>query len=82
MSLTKSDLAELARAKELLENPGLAAKLTGMLGAPIEKGMKLLPATMQKAVHKATEAALHKALDTAVKSMGGSVVDAEAFVAE
>jgi len=38
MSLTKSDLADLKRAKELLENPGLAAKLTGMLGAPIEKG--------------------------------------------
>ncbi|APV48964.1 peptidase [Betaproteobacteria bacterium GR16-43] len=70
MSLTKSDLADLARAKELLENPGLAAKLTGMLGTPIDKGMKLLPASMQKAVHKATEAALRKALDTAVKSMG------------
>jgi hypothetical protein len=70
MSLTKSDLADLKRAKELLENPGLAAKLTGMLGAPIEKGMKLLPSTMQKAVHKATTAALNKALDTAVRSMG------------
>jgi hypothetical protein len=70
MSLTKSDLADLKRAKELLENPGLAAKLTSMLGSPIEKGMKMLPARWQKTVHKATEAALMKALSIAVASLG------------
>jgi len=66
MALTKTDLADLKRAKELLENPGLAAKLTSMLGSPIEKGMKMLPARWQKTVHKATEAALMKALSIAV----------------
>ena len=70
MSLTKSDLADLKRAKELLENPGLAAKLTSMLGSPIEKGMKMLPTRWQKTVHKATEAALMKALSIAVASLG------------
>jgi len=70
MALTKHDLADLKRAKDLLENPGLAAKLTSMLGSPIEKGMKMLPARWQKTVHKATEAALMKALSIAVASLG------------
>lgn len=70
MSLPESDLADLERAKQLLENPGLAAKITSALGAPIEKGFALLPAKWAKAVHKASEAALMKALDVAVKSLG------------
>ena len=70
MTLPKEDLAQLRRAKELLENPGLAAKLSAVLGTPFEKGMKMLPAKWQKTVHTATEAALMKALDVAVKSLG------------
>ena len=68
--LTRDELADLKRAKALLENPGLAAKLANVLGSPVEKGMKLLPSRMQKAVHAATEAALLKALDVAVRSLG------------
>jgi len=69
-TLPKSDLADLRRAKALLENPGLAAKLSSMLGSPVEKGVKMLPATWQRGVHKATESALMKALDVAVNSLG------------
>ena len=69
-TLSKADLADLKRAKALLENPGLAAKLSSMLGSPVEKGMKMLPASWQKTVHKATEAALMKAIDVAVTSLG------------
>ena len=70
MTLARQDLAHLKRAKELLENPGLAAKLSSTLGSPVEKGMKMLPVKWQKAVHKATESALMKALDVAVSSLG------------
>ena len=70
MELSPEDRAELKRAKALLENPGLAAKLSAALGSPVEKGMKLLPAAVQKTVHDATQAALMKALDVAVKSLG------------
>jgi hypothetical protein len=70
MSLSKTDLADLKRAKQLLENPGLAAKMTAALGAPVEKGFKMLPKKWNDAVHKASEAALMKALDVAVKSLG------------
>ena len=70
MDLSPEDRAELRRAKLILENPGMAAKLSSTLGSPVEMGMKLLPARMQKAVHEATRAALMKALDVAVSSMG------------
>jgi hypothetical protein len=69
-SLSKTELADLKRAKVLLENPGIAAKLSSMVGSPVEKGMKMLPARWQKSVHAATEAALMKALDVAVSSLG------------
>jgi hypothetical protein len=70
MALSKADLDELRRAKRILENPGVAAKLSALAGAPLEKGMALLPAKWQKNVHGATEAALMKALEVAVKSLG------------
>jgi len=69
-TFSKADLADLKRAKELLENPGLAAKLSSLLGSPVEKGLKLLPPKVQKGVHKAAEGALMKALDVAVTSLG------------
>ena len=70
MPLAKSDLDDLKRAKALLENPGLAAKLSSMVGSPVEKGMKLLPERLQRGVHKASEKALMMALDVAVRSLG------------
>ena len=70
MSLSTSELAELAQAKRLLENPGLAARLAAIAGSPLEKGMKLLPSGWRDKVHHATEAALTKALDVAVSSLG------------
>src|SRR5438105_1065300 len=54
--LTQTDLADLKRAKQLLENPGLAAKITAVLGTPIEKGFALLPARWSQTVHKASKA--------------------------
>ena len=69
-TLSKAELHDLKRAKALLENPGLAAKLASYVGSPVEKGMKLLPKRVQAVVHGATEKALMKALDVAVKSLG------------
>ena len=70
MPLTRKDLEELRAARDILENPGIAAKLSALAGSPVEKGMKLLPAPWQAAVHGATEKALMKALEVAVKSLG------------
>ena len=68
--LSRRELDDLQQAKRLLENPGLAARMSAVLGTPVEKGMKMLPAKWQKSVHAATEAALLKALDVAVRSLG------------
>ncbi len=70
MPLTKTELAQLKRAKEILEHPGIAAKLSSLAGSPVERGVKLLPRRWQRSVHTATEAALMTALDVAVRSLG------------
>ncbi len=69
MELSRSDLEDLVYAKELLEHPGLAAKITSVLGAPLEKGFKLLPARWMESVQEATRLALGKALDFAVRTL-------------
>ena len=43
MELSAAELDELASAKNLLENPGLAAKIGDVLGGPIERGFERLP---------------------------------------
>src|SRR5258708_18488177 len=70
MDFSKDERDELRQAKLLLENPGLAAKLASYIGSPVEKGMKLLPKRWQNGVHSATEEALMKAPDVALKSLG------------
>jgi hypothetical protein len=75
MPLTAADLQHLKAAKEVLENPGIAAKLAAVVGAPLEKGIKMLPRRLQGSVHKATQSALMKALDIAVTSLGKKVTE-------
>ncbi len=70
MTLSRNHILELKRAKDVLENPGLAAKITAAVGSPVEKGMQLLPQRWQDTVHKATHSALEKAVDVAVRSLG------------
>lgn len=74
MPLSAAELDELRHARALLENPGIAARLSDVLGSPLERGMKMLPARWQRAVHSATESALMKAADVAVFTLrrGGS----------
>lgn len=66
---TATQLRELARARRLLENPGLTARLANLAGSPIEKGFKMLPANWSSAVQKASREALTRALDVAVGTL-------------
>ena len=68
--ISPDDLSELKAAKALLENPGLAARVTSMLGAPIERGFQLLPDKWSSAVRSAVEISLNRALRVAVASLG------------
>jgi hypothetical protein len=64
--LTESDKNELQYAKNLLENPGIAAKITNYIGMPIEKGLDMLPAGWNHKIGDITQSALLKASEAAI----------------
>ena len=72
MIMKENDTASLRKAKNLLENPGLAIKISNRLGTPIEKGMEKLPKKFHNGVIEATQTALGKAADIAIYSMNPS----------
>jgi hypothetical protein len=67
--MTESDLAALRSAVAALEHPGLAARLTNMVGKPIELIGYALPASASQAITAATSKALEMALDVALRSI-------------
>jgi hypothetical protein len=69
MPMSQNEVEELKYAKDLLENPGLAARMTDALGTAIDKGFKILPAKWSEAVQQATKETLRKALEFAVITM-------------
>jgi hypothetical protein len=73
LNISESHKKELVVAKSLLENPGLAAKMTNLIGTPIEnlfeKGLDLLPDGWNKNIAKVTEKSLMKASDAAIFTM-------------
>lgn len=67
--LSPTDLEDLRRARRLLERPGLAIRLTSLIGEPIERGFERLPASWADVVTSATRNALQKALRIAVGTL-------------
>lgn len=68
--LSASELDDLRFAKALLEHPSLAARVTGALGLPLERGFALLPVGWRERVLEASRAALERALDAALQTLG------------
>jgi len=66
------DLRDLTRAKILLENPGLTARLANLLGQPLEKGFAMLPKEWSDKVQHAVRIALLQALEIAVVTIKGT----------
>lgn len=64
--LTEADLHALRAARHLLESPGLAIRMTHLVGSPIEKGLAMLPAGWNTRIADVTRLALTKAFDAAV----------------
>ncbi|NLP61412.1 EcsC family protein [Paraburkholderia sacchari] len=67
---SEADLAALKRAKHELETPPLGMKLAAIVGAPVEKLIAKLPAVANDKVNDATQAALRKCLQIALKTLG------------
>ena len=72
MEIKKSDLNDLKKAKKILENPVVAAKITNLIGTPIEKGFELLPDNWNKKIGEVTQSALTKAVHAAIFTMKDS----------
>ena len=70
LEFSVSDLDDLKKAKTRLERPSLTAKIAGLVGRPLEAGFKLLPKNWNQKVAEATETALRKGLDFAIRTMG------------
>jgi hypothetical protein len=76
MSLSPLDLTALQRAKTLLENPGFAAQVTNVVGAPIEAALKRLPDGVHRKLGDAIEGALLKVATGAARTMKDTPGDA------
>lgn len=76
MNLSEEHYRELKEAKMILENPGIVAKATDLIGTPIEKGLDLLPENWNAKIGEITQTALKSSVDTAILTMneanGGS----------
>ena len=66
MRIAESDLAALERAVQSLEHPGLAARLAGLVGRPIELLGRALPESASQAIAAATAKGLQAALKVAL----------------
>lgn len=66
MSIPDDDRQQLQLAKNLLENPGFVAKVTNVIGMPIEGALARLPKSLTSRIAGITQSALSKALDAAV----------------
>jgi hypothetical protein len=69
MDLTAAHRQELFSAMQILENPGIAAKITNFVGTPIEKGIAMLPESWNEKIGEVTQNALLKAANAAVFTM-------------
>jgi len=67
--MTPEDICRLKYAKGLLENPGLAARLTNVVGIPLERAFDRLPAKWTEAIQAIAQRSLRHALDIAAQTM-------------
>ncbi|MBN2369798.1 MAG: EcsC family protein [Vicinamibacteria bacterium] len=69
MTLNARDLSDLRKAVALLERPGLAIRLTELVGRPVEKLIDALPRGISANIQETTRSILQGLLDSVVKTM-------------
>lgn len=70
MEWEDKDLQDLKTAVELLESPGIIAKISGLVGTPIEYLLDKLPNGASTKITKAVHVSLRAAVNTAAISLG------------
>ncbi|MGY0560824.1 MULTISPECIES: EcsC family protein [unclassified Luteimonas] len=69
-TLGDGELEELKRARDILENPGLAAQLANVVGAPMEYVLaRRLPSSVTRLINTATRKSLEQALRVATATL-------------
>jgi EcsC protein family len=76
MSLSTDHLALLTHAKHLLGPPGLAAKIAGLLGIPVDRGYERLPPGWHAAIDDCGHESLRLALRGGLATLGSATIDA------
>ncbi|WP_153099345.1 EcsC family protein [Paraburkholderia hayleyella] len=69
-ALSDDDLILLRQARHELESPALAMKLASIVGAPLEKLIARMPTIAHEKVTDATQIALRKCLQIALRTLG------------
>jgi hypothetical protein len=75
-SLTTADWQALRAAYRHLEHPSLAARLTALLGTPIEQGMHLLPGNWESRLRTVLHGTVERSLQLAIMSLRVDTVPA------
>ncbi|MFM8330601.1 MAG: EcsC family protein [Candidatus Methylumidiphilus sp.] len=70
------DLADLAWAYQHLEHPSLAARLSSVIGVPIEQALSVLPQAWHRRIEQAAERSIGIMLDLTIHSMATVQPDA------
>ncbi len=68
-AIPEEALDELTAAHRRLEHPSLTARLSSIIGTPIEVAFELLPKEWYQRLHQGAESAIGKALDVALSSL-------------
>jgi EcsC protein family len=69
VELSEDDFITLLRAQRILENPGLAARLSNLIGTPIEAGIRSLPNSVQELIVTVTRRSLRAGLHAMIATM-------------
>jgi hypothetical protein len=68
-ALGEQEREALRQARQRLEHPSFAARLSSVVGTPIEVGLTLLPRPWYQRLQRGAEAAIGKALSAAITSL-------------
>lgn len=68
-TLSRADLDALAQAKHLLEHPSLVARLSNLVGSPIERSLAALPRPVSSAVSAVARRSIEKGMEMAIRTM-------------
>src|SRR5690606_6707917 len=72
MTFSHTDTEALREAKRLLEHPGMAARLSNLIGSPIERSLAALPSAVATTITDVTRRAIEKGLNVALKTMNAA----------